>query len=211
MIDSKVTLSLFEEKIKLEGPSSPALEVLAYRMDGNPMARSSKKNKKPMAYYADLGTPSCCDYLFIKKTKTSAVLIEDTCMGKQFQHIKLKLKDLEEELKEDKIFRAKTVLRQENSLKVYGALLILCRLAQNHEAVAKELKKYKSYDFWLVINDEDDVKAIDDEGIKGIINFLEEELPKFLSGHLKGAKLIKTVQILFASELKEKLQQKEGA
>ena len=203
MKKSKINLSLFEEKIQLEGVS-PALETWAYRMDGNP-----EKNTKPMAQYAELGSPSCCDYLYIKKNE--AVLIEDTSLGKSIKKIEVELKDLESEHKDNKLFRAKTILRQENCLKVYGALLILCRLAQQHEELAQELKPHKSYDFWLIINDEHDVKAIDNEDIQGIIDFLKQSLCKALAGSLVGAKLVKNVKILFADELKARLQQAEGA
>ena len=205
MKNSSISLSLFEEKIQLEGLPSP-LEVTAYRMDG------SSENKPPMAKYAGLDSPSCCDYLYLKKnTRGKAILIEDTRMGKKLQRIRLKLEDLENEQKTNKIFRAKEILRQENCLKVYGTLLILCRLSKNrsHKTLAEELAKHKFYDFWLIINDEDDVKAIDNEEIKGIIDFLKKKLRESLAGSLRGA--IKNVQILFADELTDKLKQAECA
>ena len=196
--DSNICLSLFKEKIQLEGMLS-TLETSAYRMDGN-----TKNNLKPMAKYVKMGTPSCCDYLYIKNKK--AVLIEDTRLGKKMQEIKLKLKDLISEQQENKLFRAKTILRQENSLKVYGSLLLLCRLSQKHQQVDEELKKIQSYNFWLVLTDEDDIKAIDNQEITNIIDFLKEKLSQSLEGPLQGSKLVKNVRILFPAELQNELQ-----
>ena len=196
MNNQNIKLSLFEEAIKLSGKNSIPLKVMAYRMDGN-------RKIPAMAKHANLGTPSSCDYLYIKNKK--AVLIEDTNLGNQLKEIQLKIEELKNEYKDNKLFRAKTILRQENSLKVYGSLLILCRLSKIQQQVAKELKDIDSYNFFLVINDEEDIRAIDTKEVKGILDFLKKELPKSLSGQLGGAKLVKDVKILFAGELEEYL------
>ena len=196
MCRKRINLSLFKEKIKPEGKLS--LNKSAYRMDGNP------PEIERMAKYAELGTPSSCDYLYIKNKK--AILIEDTHLGKQLKIIQFATKDLENEQKENKLFRAKTILRQEYSLKVYGSLLILCRLSQKYKKVAEELQNVDCYDFFLVINDEDNIKAIDTEEIKGILDFLKEKLLESLSGQLKGGvKSTENVKVLFARQLEENL------
>lgn len=176
-------LSKFKEKMCPAG-NHQALDVFAYRMDGNDKI-------KPMATYADLGTPSCCDYLYIDNNKT--VLIEDTHLGKQIENFKLELKTFTE-----KELFVKKLLKQENCLKVYGALLILCRLSEKHKNISKELKG-KEFSFWFVINDEEDIKAMDN---MEIVDFLETAL----KGTLRGAKLVRETKVLFLSELRKKLQ-----
>ena len=111
---SPLDLSKFKEKMCPAG-NHQALDVFAYRMDGNDKI-------KPMATYADLGTPSCCDYLYIDNNKRT-VLIEDTHLGKQIENFKLELKTFTEEQREKEFFRVKKLLKQENCLKVYGACL----------------------------------------------------------------------------------------
>ena len=189
-----IDLSLFKEKIKPEGKQP--LNKSAYRMDGTESPR--------MAECAGLGTPSSCDYLYIKGKNAS--LIEDTNLGEKLKTIQFKVKDLENKQKENKLFRAKTILMQKYNLKIYGSLLILCRLSQKHKLVTKELQNIDFYDFFLVINDEDNIKAIDTEEIKGILDFLKEKLRESLTGQLKGgAQLINKVKVLFVEQLEENL------
>lgn len=187
---SPLDLSKFKEKMCPAG-NHQALDVFAYRMDGNDKI-------KPMATYADLGTPSCCDYLYIDNNKT--VLIEDTHLGKQIKNFfKLELKPSTEEQREKEF---KKLLRQENCLKVYGALLILCRLAEKHKHISKELKG-KEFSFWFVINDEEDIKAMDN---MEVVDFLKKTFKTALGGTLSSAKLVRETKVLFLSELRKELQ-----
>ena len=230
-------LSKFKEKIQLEGCKEP-LDIYAYRMDGN-----QKKNIPEMAKRADLGTPFCCDYLYIPNNNNDdeqlAILIEDTQLLKQWKKEKQEY-DLNERKtecgdentekkqsglnerkvecgdenteaekkkeRENKWERMKPQLVKDNCLKVYGALLILCRLARKHEKISDILDK-KQFLFYFVINDGDegDIKALDDT-----TNFLREQCKQCLSGTLGGAKLVKKVEVLFPSHLRERLDQFEN-
>ena len=212
-----LTLSDFKEKIQPAG-CEEALDVEAYRMDTEP----KDTNIKNMGYYADLGTPYCCDYLYIKDNK--AILIEDTQLAKHLKKEKTRfLKFNKEKQKKAQQMaidlpgstandyydpkvekeRIKSFLLKENCLKVYGALLILCRLAQKHEKIANELKD-KNFEFWFVINDEDDIKAIDNLDVEP---FLREELKNSLAGGIGGTVLVKTTQIFLLTKFKEQIQE----
>ena len=175
-------LSQFEEKIKPQDQNS--LDITAYRMDTS--------SSKHMASYAGLGTLHCCDYLHIRNNE--AIFIEDT-------HLGLKIKDLK--TTHDNIQYIKKFLRLENTLKVYGTVLILCKLSQRYKNIADTLRN-KKFSFWLVIDDEEDIKAMDTE----IIPFLKNKLSESLEGGLGGAKILKKVEILVLKELEARLQQK---
>ncbi len=185
MADSKpVDLSLFKEKIKLAFEREP-LPFFGYRMDGGESA-------EPMAKKAGLGTPSCCDYLYIEANQADiAVLIEDTDLKRTINSL-LKDKGHNQEVVID-------LLRRENCLKVYGARLILCFLAQKSRKTADNLKGRRFF-FWLVIktgkNQEDNVKAIDQ-----IVEYLEHKL----SCSLGGAGLTSETKVFSSAKLKQKL------
>ena len=195
-----IDLSCFKEQIKMSGVQK--LDVSAYRMDSNP-----QNNILHMAYYAGLGTPSCCDYLYV--TNKTSILIEDTQLGKAV-NCKLgsidqnKKEQILENAKETIITHFKEMLVKENCLKVYGSRLILCCLMQEQEKILKELKN-NTFLFWFVITDEHDIKAIDN---MEIVSFLEEQFKECLKGILQGAKLVTEVKILFSTELKRELQKK---
>ena len=206
-----LSLNKFKEKIKPEGYGSLSTE--AYRMDG-------KEDPIPsMSRLAELGV-SICDYLYIDKNR--AILIEDTRLGQQVR----RLYDFDKENPEKESFKKllletnlqqtfekfwssheikhkadslKTMLLEENQLKVYGALLVLCRLEKKYEKISQELHD-KEFAFWLVINDEEDIKAIDD-----LISDLKKELKRSLKDKLEGSKLMRDVEILPLSEFKKKL------
>ena len=119
----------------------------AYHMDGNSPEPDMRKK-------AGLGSCNCCDYFLISKNG-AIVLIEKTQLICQ-------LKDLREEYcylkpaehKEEFINKC---IREENRLKVYGSMLVLCRLSVKYEDVKKLLRQNK-YQFWLVVNGKDSPK-----------------------------------------------------
>ena len=102
-----------------------------------------------MRTYVGLGSCNCCDYFFVNENKV--FLIEETCLEKTIETIREKHSYLNDDDKEDFVV---TSIRQENYVKVYGSLLVLCRLAAKCEDVARRMKD-KKHDFWLVMGDAD--------------------------------------------------------
>ena len=190
-----IDLSLFKEPITPQGHSS--LNTQAYRMDsgggqGEAMTEHAGLNK--------LNKPFCCDYLYIKNQQ--AVLIEDTHLGATAQNILRELKDEKDEHSElNNITNhskteqkyIKKFIRNKYCLKVYGSLLILCRLTQKHINISKELKN-KNFLFWLVINDKKNIRVID-----------RMDLKECITSSLTKKKLVKNTEILSIDQLEEKL------
>ena len=125
-------------------------EHKAYRMDG-------EAPRPDMRRKADLGPCNCCDYFIFSKEDDSVVLIEETQLIRQIKHLKSKFNYLKDS---DQIEFIKRSIREENKLKVYGSMLVLCRLA----SVCKNLHQTKKYKFWLIasgIESEEDTILID--------------------------------------------------
>ena len=141
-----MSLEKFVETIQLARISLNA-DYQAYRMDST-LSQTPDMRKK-----AGLGSCNCCDYFLISKDG-AIVLIEETQLIYQ-------LKNLREEycyLKsaEYKEFINKRI-REENRLKVYGSMLVLCLLSAKYEDVKKLLQQNK-YQFWLVVSGKDSPK-----------------------------------------------------
>ncbi len=192
--NTSIDLSQFREEITLsEDEKIPG--VYAYRMDGH----------KNMAKYADLGTPSCCDYLYFNND-TTATLLEDTCFGKTLKSKlgKIDLLNIKNENKKFKEYFKKTlieVLKKDIYIKVYGSFIILCRLEKKYQNIAEQLAD-RGFSFWFIINDEEgDIPALDHLGIDS----LQDDLKKTLEGTLTGAKLVTNIKVLFKRCLKKKL------
>ena len=83
-------------------------------------------------------------------------------------------------------------------------VLFFVNYRRRYKNIADTLRN-KKFSFWLVINDEEDFKAIDNIEI---IPFLKNKLSESLEGGLRGAKILKKVKILFLSDLETYLQQK---
>ena len=138
-----------------------------------------------------LGDCNCCDY-FVSKDNI-VVLIEETRLMETVNNLKGEYDHLEDDDKNE--FVDKCIL-QENKLKVYGSMLVLCRL----NAVcndAKSLLKDKRYDFWLVVSDP--YKAKNSRAFSNLKNRL--------SGSLGGSlgKMLNAVEVIPANELVAKL------
>ena len=146
-------MSVFEEF--LEGitvagaPLVPQRE--AYRMDGDPDMRNR----------AGLGTCNCCDY-FTFGSDNGVILIEETRLGDQIKDLMREYSYLNSTDQRNHVTR---LILQENRLKVYGSLLVLCRLfCRETDAVAASMSSNTKYSFWLVASVKepaDDVITID--------------------------------------------------
>ena len=144
-------LAEFLEKVCAGGdPVRP--ELHAYRMDGT----SSGAN---MRASAGLGTCNCCDYFTL--SSGTVVLIEETRLVAQIRDIKKTLAHLQEGERNGRLVRS---LKHENRLKVYGSLLVLCRLARELEDKEEAAAVSGIADFWLAFSDDmthDDARGID--------------------------------------------------
>ena len=175
----------FLEPIMLKGYPEPIGD--AYRMDATAPNRS-------MRDHAGLGTLHCCDYL--KRLGDDTALIEDTQLGQTV----LDMADEYHAIAEDKRHQyIRERIRRENALKVYGSLLVLCRMQQWPDRCV----------FWLVLTGETGTaKVARNLSPNGE---LEAELKaaliggRTLDGTLKGAGLVADVKILTADELRKLL------
>ncbi len=105
----------------------------AYRMD-------STKEETDMRKAAGLGTCECCDYVTVSNNEESVIFIEETDLNKTIKALKKKYNYLKDDDQVD-LFRY-NVLR-ENRLKLYGSMLVLCRLSCSQVLPNK-------FQFWLV-------------------------------------------------------------
>ncbi|MDA8014621.1 MAG: hypothetical protein MPK09_03280 [Gammaproteobacteria bacterium] len=131
-----VSLEQFRKKIKV---ANVPIGKKGYRMDG--------KAPKGMRHHAGLGDGGhCCDYLL--KNEESFVLIEETQLLETIRGYKKAYFGLSEDT-----LRALTVrlIRDENRLKVFFSLLVLCRLAANHPEF-KQITQAKKCHVWLVVS-----------------------------------------------------------
>ena len=178
-------LEEFLDEVQAAGkPVAPSL--FAYRMDGT----SPDSN---MRARAGLGTCNCCDYFTFNNG--AVVLIEETRLGAQIQDILETLAHLEDRKRNRHLLRS---LRQENRLKVYGSLLVLCRLARQLVNKAEAVAVSRTADFWLAFSgdmDQDDARGFD---------HIRDELVGDLRSVLTPA-VVKDVRIVPASELGKRL------
>ncbi|CAJ2376793.1 MAG: hypothetical protein IBGAMO2_460002 [Arenicellales bacterium IbO2] len=106
------SLAQFLEEIKVANIS---IGKKGYRMDGT--------GPNSMRHHANLGSGNCCDYLI--KNEESFVLIEETQLSGTIQKYKDAYPDLSGKALLDLTVQ---LIRDENRLKVFFALLVLCRL-----------------------------------------------------------------------------------
>ena len=130
-------LDRFLESIRVAGESLGE-EYQAYRMDGH--------SRPDMRIDVGLGTCNCCDY-FLSGSNT-VVLIEETRLIDSMQSQKNQYSYIPDEHL-DQFVEERVV--QENRIKVYGSMLVLCRLADKYEEARNMLQpQEKKYEFWLV-------------------------------------------------------------
>ena len=143
-----------------------------------------------------MGTCNCCDYVTFDRAGR-LVLIEETQLLRQIDNLTKEHDDGSRSPEEVKI-RVLRGVKHENRLKVYGSLLVLCRLARRLTDEAEAQAVTGQTDFWLVVSDTlngDTVRALD--YIKGaLLDDLRSVLTDAVVGH---------VQIVPASELGRRL------
>ena len=178
-----ITLDDFLEPIKVAG-KPPDESCKGHLMDGT-------SPRPDMRKIVGLGTCNCCDYLTIKDN--TVVLIEETQLMEMIKRLKSEYHYLADDDKNEFVYKC---ILQENKLKVYGSMLVLCRLDTVCND-AKLLLKNKRYDFWLVVSGQYKRK---DYRIFG-------RLKTRLSGTLKGSmgKMMNAVKVIPVHELAAKL------
>lgn len=151
----------------------------AFRMD------SSKKTEETpdMRTHVGLGSCHCCDYFIVHENKI--VLVEETQLADTIKKIGKKHSYLAEHHRQD--FTVDCV-RQENHLKVYGALLVLYRLAAKCRE-ASSLIQGKKHDFYLVIT------GMETEEARRIFDNLKDNLQKQLQSVLTPA-IMDSVEVI---------------
>jgi len=160
---------------------------MAYRMDGVGSERPD------MRLDIGLGTCHCCDYFTIQGN--DILLIEGTRLLKSIENYQSEYDSMLEGEKKDRFFNRR--IRDENTLKVYGSLLVLCRWAAQHSEVADSITG-KKHNFWLVVSDAE--SGEDQIAMDSIKPILFESLRSALRGDLIGE-----VEVLTPSQFKSKL------
>ena len=126
--------------VKALVPSSEA----AYRIDAphNDMRKT-----------CGMGGSECCDYFLLRNN--SIVLIDDTRLEAKVKRLAGECRGLGLDKKGRNREQTYIVqaLRRENALKIYGTMLMLCRLESKFPPKAQQLLAKRKYDFWLVATD----------------------------------------------------------
>ena len=174
-------LSKFAEPIKSIGGV-----FKAYRMD-------STKKGFSMRDDAGLGTCECCDYVTVSKDNQSVVLIEETDLEKTIIAFKERYDYLSDDDQVDLLYDK--VLR-EHRLKLYGSMLVLCRLSCSQDEV-KAFLPDNEFQFWLVTT-----SALSDSVI--LMDHLTDNLRGFLKSPLTK-EMMDVVDIIPSTKLAEKL------
>ena len=160
-------------KIRMASGKTFEFDVEAYGIDKCLDNGVSLKNQLMMDSF------NCCDYIFV--AEKTIFLLEDS-------NLKAKKDDLQtnclclvnDEAVKEKLLRK--IIKNEQILKAYAGLLLLCRLtSQSKEAM--DLMKGKEKHFWVIINDAD---SSDPKGF----DYLREEISRILRP------LISTVAVL---------------
>ena len=177
----------FLERITVAGkPLTP--ERTAYRMDGNIPNPDMRKK-------VGLGTCDCCDY-FTFGSSNAVFLIEETKLTAQIGDLMQKYSYLNPTDQHNHVIEC--ILR-ENRLKVYGSLLVLCRLfCRETDKVAASVSSDRKFSFWLVASVEDST----DDVIT--IDYIRDRLSDELKSVLSPA-VVDSVEIVPACVLANKL------
>ena len=175
---SEIDLNKFKEKIHLVS-SEEKFGISAFRMDG-------RRDLENMASLVDLGTPNCCDYLYINETTNKIILIEAKTLKDIYRNLK---EDYKVMFKEDKLKKlseyVKELIRLEVVAKVYGSSLILCRLKNKYENIKEKLNTKPSFILFTNIS-KGDSRALDN---------LKDSLKSGLKASLGSAKIVQEVKL----------------
>jgi len=178
-----IALEEFLEPIELAGTP---LNYQAYRMDGNTPSPDMRKD-------VGLGTCNCCDYFVLSK-EGAVVLIEETELMAQIKGLKDEYNYLRGTNQTEFVTK---YIRQENRLKAYGSMLVLCRLAAVCKD-AKDMLQTKKYKFWIVVSGM--YSTEDARFFRNLKNPLLNELKSVLTGEI-----VDSVEILPFHVLENKL------
>ncbi len=157
----------------------------AYCMDGDPDMRTE----------AGLGTCNCCDYFTISATsnRNIVILIEITQLANTKAQLEKLAKEYPSLSNDDQEELNNENARKENKFKVYGSMLVLCRLSAKYKDV-KNLLQEKRYQFWLVADDankEEDLKYLDRR-----ISYLSNALKGSFKNIIEDIKIIPSYLLL---------------
>ena len=158
----------------------------AYRMDSTVRARDMRRAAK-------IGTCECCDYVTVSKDKQSVILIEETKLEGTIAAFKQKYAYLNDD---DQIDLLYDEVLKEHRLKLYGSMLVLCRLSSSRADVRKFLPENK-FQFWLVAT------AASSDSVM-LMDYLTDELRGFLKSPLTK-EMMDVVDIIPSTELDKKL------
>ena len=180
-----MSLDQFRETIQIAGKPLDS-QIVAFGMDGE------SREMPDMREYVELGKCNSCDYFL--PADDSIILIEETQLLRGIAGLKTQYGYLNERDQEKHVNRR---IREENRLKVYGSLLVLCRLRNKCDR-ARQMIDGKRYKFWLVVSDSD----VDE--IERFMDSLRENLYAELRGVL-SKKVVDEVYVLPANLLTKKL------
>ena len=181
-----IVLERFLEPIEMAGdPLGDGYQ--AYRMDGTSPNRNMRKE-------AGLGTCNCCDYFTTWGNAT--ILIEETRLVEQYKGLRGEYHYLPDDTRKDFIDK---LIRDEKKLKVYGSMLVLCRLVAVSQK-AQTLLQEKKYKFWLVVS------GMNNREDRRVLDRLRGQLDRDLRSALTGS-IVDDVKIVssdwFTSKLAE--------
>ena len=160
----------------------------AYRMDETSPNPDMRKR-------ARLGSCNCCDY-FIFGSDKGVILIEETRLGDQIKDLMEKYEYLNSIDKQNHVIK---IILQENRLKVYGSLLVLCRLFRREaDRASAFISSDTKYSFWLVAS----AREPADDVI--VIDHVRDRLDVELKGLLTKA-VVDSVKVVPAEKLAERL------
>ena len=142
---------------------------------------------------AGLGTCECCDYVTVSKDKQSVVLIEETDLERTIIDFKEKYDYLSDDDQVDLLYDE---VLKEHRLKLYGSMLVLCRLSCSQDEV-KAFLPDDEFQFWLVTT-----PASSDSVI--LMDHLTDNLRGFLKSPLTK-EMMDVVDIIPSAKLAEKL------
>ena len=177
-------LSQFAEPIESAGGFK------AYRMD-------STKEGSNMRSTAGLGTCECCDYVTVSKDNQSVVFIEETNLESTIVDFKERYDYLSDADQVDLLYDE---VLKEHRLKLYGSMLVLCRLSCSQDKV-KDFLPDDEFQFWLVTTSTPPSDSV----------ILMDNLTDNLRGFLKSPltrEMMDVIDIIPSTELAEKLSDK---
>ncbi len=128
-----------------------------------------------------MGSFHSCDYILAEENRDKVLLIEDSNLRRAKEDLENKLfRFMQDDDQARKILHRKIVekIRDENRLKAYASLLLLCCLVSK-DADAKNLIEGKEIHFWVIVTDgvASDFRVFDEIG-----SSLTGSLKPFVSG-----------------------------